>query len=105
MATERNDVRRSILTRLRENTEVEVALANNLLDVLTRYLDEMRSQGPEMMRVESLPYHPLINYSLNTLQRKTRANMRNARNLVAARNELLRIIAEKEEFINNYRAM
>nr|GEX46432.1 hypothetical protein [Tanacetum cinerariifolium] len=64
MATEPNDVRLSILRRLRNELEAEVTLANNLLEVLTRYLDQMRSRGPEMVRGESFPDHPLINYSL-----------------------------------------
>ncbi|GKD89880.1 hypothetical protein Tco_1365387, partial [Tanacetum coccineum] len=85
--------------------EAEVALVNNLLDVLTRYLDQMCSRGHEMTRVGSLPDHPLINYGLHTLQRMLEADMRNTNNLVAARNELLRSIAEKEEFINNYIAI
>nr|GEU83108.1 hypothetical protein [Tanacetum cinerariifolium] len=105
MATEPNDVRLSILRRLREELEVEVALANNLFDVLTRYLEQMHSRGHEMMKVGSLLDHPLINYGLHTLQMKTRADMRNSNNLVTARNELLRIIVEKEEFINNYKVM
>ncbi|GJY81489.1 retrovirus-related pol polyprotein from transposon TNT 1-94 [Tanacetum coccineum] len=94
-----------ILKLLRAELEAEVALVNNLLDVLTRYLDQMCSRGPEMMRVGSLPDHPLINYGLHTLQRMLEADMRNTNNLVAARNELLRNIAEKEEFINNYIAI
>nr|GEV34870.1 bulb-type lectin domain-containing protein [Tanacetum cinerariifolium] len=105
MATESNEVRLSILRRLREELEVEVALANNLVDVLTRYLDQMRNCGPEMMRVSSLSDLPLINCGLHTLQRTTGAYMRNTNNLVAARNELLRSITEKEEFVNHYRAM
>ncbi|GKF69450.1 hypothetical protein Tco_0202507 [Tanacetum coccineum] len=105
MATQLNDVRLSILRRLREELQVEVALTNNFLDVLTRYLDQMRSRGPEMMRVGSLPDSPLTNYGLHTLQMTTGVDMRNSNNLVAARNKLLRSIVEKKEFINNYRAM
>ncbi|GJT86726.1 hypothetical protein Tco_1068443 [Tanacetum coccineum] len=55
MTTESNDVRRSTLRRPREELEADVALANNLLDLLTRYLEQMRSRGLEMLRVESLP--------------------------------------------------
>ncbi|GJY27144.1 hypothetical protein Tco_0401870 [Tanacetum coccineum] len=105
MATEPNDMRRSILRRLREKLEVDVALGNNLLDVLTRYLEQMRSRGPEMLRVESLPDNPLINYGLHALQRTTGVDMRNSSNLVAAKNEMLRSIVEKEEFIRVYRVM
>ncbi|GKE18468.1 hypothetical protein Tco_1426045 [Tanacetum coccineum] len=89
MATEPNDVRRSTLRRLREELAADVALANNLLDVLTRYLEQMRSRGPEMLWVESLPTDPFISYGLHTLQRTTRNDMRNSSNLVAAWNELL----------------
>ncbi|GJT04313.1 hypothetical protein Tco_0838775 [Tanacetum coccineum] len=73
MDSEPNDVRLSILRRLREDFEAEVALANKFVG-----------------HVDSLT---------------TGADMRNTNNLVAARNELLRSIAEKEEFSNNYRAM
>nr|GEX41052.1 hypothetical protein [Tanacetum cinerariifolium] len=47
----------------------------------------------------------LISYGLLTLQRTTGNDMRNFSNLVAAQNELLRPIAEKEELIRVYRAM
>ncbi|GKE07033.1 hypothetical protein Tco_1399051 [Tanacetum coccineum] len=100
-----SDVRLSILRRLREELEADVALANNLLDLLTRYLEQMCSRGPEIMRVESLPDHSLVNYGLHTLQRTTGADMTNSCNLVVTRNELLRSIVEKEEFIRVYRAM
>ncbi|GJV36115.1 hypothetical protein Tco_1408592 [Tanacetum coccineum] len=89
MATEPNDVRRSTVRRLREELAADVALANNLLDVLTRYLEQMRSRGPEMLWVESLPADPLISYGLHTLQRTTGNDMRNSSNLVAAWNKLL----------------
>nr|GEV65616.1 phospholipase-like protein [Tanacetum cinerariifolium] len=79
---------------------VDVALTNNLLFVLNRYLNQMCSSGPEMVRVESLLDHPFIKYDFNTLQRTTLADMSNSNNLVAARNELLRTIAEKKEMIN-----
>nr|GEX24352.1 hypothetical protein [Tanacetum cinerariifolium] len=50
MATKPNDVRLSILKRLRDELAAEVALAKNLMDVLTLYLDQIRSHGTEMMR-------------------------------------------------------
>ncbi|GJV69162.1 retrovirus-related pol polyprotein from transposon TNT 1-94 [Tanacetum coccineum] len=73
--------------RLRGELEADVALLNNLLDVLTRYRYQMRSRAPEVTRVESLPDHPLTIYSLNTLERTNGADMRNSSNLVVARNE------------------
>ncbi|GJX91730.1 hypothetical protein Tco_0345056 [Tanacetum coccineum] len=71
MATEPNDLTRIILRRLGEELEADVALANNLLDVLTQ---------------------------------TTGNDMRNSSNLVAAGNELLRTIAEKEELIRFWSA-
>nr|GEW64199.1 hypothetical protein [Tanacetum cinerariifolium] len=82
-----------------EELAANIALANNLLDVLTRYHEQMHSRGPEMFRVESLPADPRISYDFHTLQRTTKNDMRNFSNLVAARSELLRTIAQKEELI------
>ncbi|GJX63564.1 hypothetical protein Tco_0296464 [Tanacetum coccineum] len=59
----------------------------------------MRSRGPQILRVESLGDHPLIKYGFNTMERPTHADIANSSNLVAARNELLRTIQEKEELI------
>ncbi|GKC78392.1 hypothetical protein Tco_1129166 [Tanacetum coccineum] len=105
MATEPNDVRRTTIRLVRQELVADVALANNLLGVLTHYLDKMRSRVLEILRVESLPNDPLIKYDFNTLERATYANMTNSSNLMAAKNELLRIIVEKEEMINHYRTM
>ncbi|GJX97867.1 reverse transcriptase [Tanacetum coccineum] len=58
-----------------------------------------------MLRVESLPDHPLIKYGFNTLERATHADIKNSSNLVAARNALLQTIVEKEEMINHSRTM
>nr|GEY37365.1 hypothetical protein [Tanacetum cinerariifolium] len=66
MDTEAKDVRRSILRQLKEQLEADVALENNLLDVLTRYLEQMHSREPEMVRVDSLPDYPHSNYGLST---------------------------------------
>ncbi|GJU85593.1 hypothetical protein Tco_1293139 [Tanacetum coccineum] len=97
-----SELRRSIIERLREELEANVALANNLLDVLTQYLKQVRSRGPKMSRVESLPLDPLISYGLHTLQRTTGNDMRNSNNLVGTRNEFIRSNAEKEELIRVY---
>ncbi|PWA85448.1 hypothetical protein CTI12_AA147260 [Artemisia annua] len=105
MAIEPNDVRLSIFMRLREELDVEIPLAEQLLNLFRRFHDRVRKRRPEIIRVGSLPDHPLIDYGLYTLERMTGADMRNANNLMLARNELLRSIVEKEKFINNYREM
>ncbi|GKG04286.1 hypothetical protein Tco_0314673 [Tanacetum coccineum] len=60
----------------------------------------MRSCGLEILRVLSLPHHRLIKYGFNTLERATYDDMTNSSNLLAAGNELLRTIAEKEVMIS-----
>ncbi|GJR12095.1 hypothetical protein Tco_0794747 [Tanacetum coccineum] len=105
MATEPNDVRRTTIRRLRQELVTDVESAKNLLFELNRYLNQMRSRGPEVLRVESLPDHPLIKYGFNTLEKATHTDITNSSNLVAARNALLQTIAVKEEMINHYRTM
>ncbi|GJY11039.1 hypothetical protein Tco_0379224, partial [Tanacetum coccineum] len=73
--------------RLRQELVADVELANNLLHELNRYLDQIRSRGLEMLRVEALPADPLISYGLHTSQMTTGNDMRNSSNLVAARND------------------
>ena len=56
------------LRQLRAEVAVEAALANNLLTELTRYLNQMRSHGDEMTRMNLLPQNqPLISYGLHAL--------------------------------------
>ncbi|GJY42614.1 reverse transcriptase domain-containing protein [Tanacetum coccineum] len=105
MATEPNDVRPTTIRRLHQELVVDVELTNNLLFELNRYLDQMRSRGPDMLRVESLHDHPLIKYGFSTLERATHADITNSSNLVAARNALLQTIVEKKEMINHYGTM
>ncbi|GKD42309.1 hypothetical protein Tco_1266954 [Tanacetum coccineum] len=98
MATEPYNVRQTTIRRQRQKLVADVELANNLLFELNQYLDQM-------LKVESLPDHPLIKYCFNTLERVTHADITNLSNLVASRNTLLQTIAEKEEMINHYRTM
>nr|GEU73063.1 mitotic spindle checkpoint protein MAD1 [Tanacetum cinerariifolium] len=76
MATEPNNVRRTIIGR-----------------------------APELLRVEALPDHPLIKYGFSNLKMANVADMTDSNNLVTVRTELLRSIADKEEMINYYRTM
>nr|GFB54330.1 hypothetical protein [Tanacetum cinerariifolium] len=91
--------------RLRQELVADVELANNLLFELNRYLEQMRSHGPELLRVESQPDHPFIKYGFNTLERVSFADMTNLINWMAVKTELLRSTVDKEEMINRYRTM
>lgn len=59
MTTESNDVRLTILMRLREELDVEIALAEQLLNLFCRFHDRVRSRRPEIIRVGSQPDHLL----------------------------------------------
>ncbi|GJU65660.1 hypothetical protein Tco_1247495 [Tanacetum coccineum] len=59
----------------------------------------------EINRLKSLPDHPLIDYGRYALERMAGADMRNTTSLKMARDELLRSMEEKQEFIKNYKEM
>ncbi|GJR40074.1 hypothetical protein Tco_1215758 [Tanacetum coccineum] len=105
MATKPNDVRRTTLRRLRQELVVDVELANNLLHELNRYLEQLRTRAPELLRVEALPDDLLIKYGFSALERASFFDMTNSNNLVAVRTELLRTIADKEQMINHCRTI
>ncbi|GJX85950.1 hypothetical protein Tco_0336724 [Tanacetum coccineum] len=92
--------------RLRSEQEKEVMLANNLLGEMTRYLLQMRSRAEEETSVHSLPFdQPLNSYGLHTLLMSSESDTRITTALEAAREEVIRSINEKQELINNYRAI
>ncbi|GJZ29937.1 hypothetical protein Tco_0574984 [Tanacetum coccineum] len=64
---------------------------------LNRYLEQIRSRGLEILRVDSLRDHPLIKYGFNILERLTHVDIANSSNLVVTKNKLMRTIAEKED--------
>ncbi|GJY33573.1 hypothetical protein Tco_0418042 [Tanacetum coccineum] len=73
---------------------------------MTRYLLQMRSRAEEETRVHSLPLdQPLNSYGLRTLLMSSESDTRITTALKAAREEVMRIINEKQELINNYRAI
>nr|GEX59133.1 hypothetical protein [Tanacetum cinerariifolium] len=61
IATEPNDVRRTTLRRLSQELIADVKPANNLLHELNRYLEQLRTRAPKLLRVEALRDDPLIN--------------------------------------------
>ena len=106
MANEPNEVRDAILRRLRTEQEKNVTLAINLLGEMTRYLLQMRSRAEKEKRVHLLPLdQPLNIYGLHTLLMSSESDTRITTALEAAREEVMRSINEKQELINNYRAI
>ncbi|GJT00340.1 hypothetical protein Tco_0821509 [Tanacetum coccineum] len=88
--------------RLQTKQEKELQLVNNLLGEMTRYLLQKLSHAEEEMRVRLLPLdQPLNRYLLMT----SKSDRRITTALEAAREEVLICIDEKQELINNYRAI
>ncbi|GJZ04445.1 hypothetical protein Tco_0537720, partial [Tanacetum coccineum] len=94
---EPNEVRDAIIRRLQTEKEKDITLVNNLLGEMTRYLLQMRSRAEEETRVHSLPLdQPLNSYGLPTLLMSSESDMRITTALKAAREEVMRIINEKQ---------
>ncbi|GJY28731.1 hypothetical protein Tco_0404498 [Tanacetum coccineum] len=81
MATEPNQLRRDTIRRLRQELVADVELANNLLHELNRYLEQLRTRAPEMLKVEALPDDPLIKYGFSALERASNSDMTNSANM------------------------
>ncbi|GKF89277.1 hypothetical protein Tco_0263240 [Tanacetum coccineum] len=73
---------------------------------ITHYLIQKRSRAEEETRVRSLPLdQPLNNYGLHTLRMCSESDTRISNILEAAREEVIRSMDERQELINNYRAI
>nr|GEV51814.1 hypothetical protein [Tanacetum cinerariifolium] len=73
---------------------------------MTRYLLQKLNRAKDEMRVRSLPLdQPLNSYGLHTLLMTSKSDRRITTALEAAREEVMRSIDEKQELINNYRAI
>ncbi|GJR18689.1 hypothetical protein Tco_0967216 [Tanacetum coccineum] len=85
--------------------EAEATLANTMLGNLTRYFEQMCIREIQITVVQNMPTMSLNSYRLHALLMTHEADIRTINNLIRARQELLRSIAEKQNFINNYRAI
>nr|GEY70166.1 ribonuclease H-like domain-containing protein [Tanacetum cinerariifolium] len=101
----------------------KIHTSQQIADVLTKALDieqhkslyvklgmldmfKMRSCAEEESRKHSLPLDkPLNSYGLHTLLMSSESDTRFTTTFEAAREEVMRIINEKQELINNYRAI
>ncbi|GJY78405.1 hypothetical protein Tco_0484206 [Tanacetum coccineum] len=73
---------------------------------MTRYLLQKRSRAEEETRVCSLPLdHPLNSYGLHTMRMSSESDTRMSNIFEAAREEMIRSMDERQELINNYRAI
>ncbi|GJY58523.1 hypothetical protein Tco_0458415, partial [Tanacetum coccineum] len=105
MAADPKDMQQRTIMILSKELLVDVTLAKNLLLELNRYLDQLKNRDPEMLRLEALGDHTLINFDVTTMDKLACADMINSQNLMSTRTDLMRTIAEKEELLRRYRAM
>ncbi|GJY65644.1 hypothetical protein Tco_0467882 [Tanacetum coccineum] len=105
MATNPNDVRLTVLMALQEAHDEEACLEEQILSLMHHFADKFTNRMPEINRLITLSDHPLIDYGRYALERMAVEDMRNASYLKMARNELLRSMEEKREFIKNYKKM
>nr|GEV40921.1 hypothetical protein [Tanacetum cinerariifolium] len=92
-----------VLMALQEAHDEESCLEEQMLNLMHRFVDRFTRRRPEFNRLKSLPDHPLIDYGRYALGRMTGPYMRNATTLKIARDELLRSMEEKAEFIKNHK--
>ncbi|GKB15695.1 hypothetical protein Tco_0849618 [Tanacetum coccineum] len=105
MADSADDARTTIVSNLQRELEAEATLANTMLGNLTRYFEQMRIREIQITMLQNMPTMSLNSYGLHALLMTHEADIRTTNNLIRARQELLRSIAEKQNFINNYRAI
>ncbi|GJR83434.1 hypothetical protein Tco_0154219 [Tanacetum coccineum] len=105
MASSVNEARKTIVSKLQREIEAEATFANELFCNLTHYREQMRIREIQMTMMKNMPTTSLNSYGLHALLMTHEADIRTTNNLIRARQELLRSIAEKQNFINSYMAI
>ncbi|GJX02271.1 hypothetical protein Tco_0186184 [Tanacetum coccineum] len=105
MASSANEARKIIVSKLQRELEAEATFANQLLCNLTRYREQMRIREIQMTMMQNMPTMSLNSYGLHALLMTHEADIHTTNNLIKARQELLRSIVEKQNFINSYMAI
>ncbi|GJV58328.1 retrotransposon protein, putative, ty1-copia subclass [Tanacetum coccineum] len=92
----------NILTKgLRKEFDVEAALEEEMMNLFRRFANIIGLRMPEITRLDSQLDNPLVDRDRYISERLTRSDMRNVNNMMVAWNELIRNMAEKEEFIRD----
>ncbi|GJU49352.1 hypothetical protein Tco_1218907 [Tanacetum coccineum] len=90
---------------LQETHDEESCLEEQMLNLMHHFANRFTRRRLEINRLKSLPDNPLIDYDRYALERMTGADMGIAVKLRMAREELLRSMEEKKEFIKAYKEM
>nr|GEW86380.1 hypothetical protein [Tanacetum cinerariifolium] len=128
MASNPENVRLSVLTKLQEVLDEEDILADQILSMMHRYADRFTNRKVEINNVMVLQDHPLVDYGKYGLgcmtgadMKKcdhplvdygkyglgcmTGADMKKCVHLKSVRDELLRSMEEKRHLMANYKDM
>ncbi|GKA44798.1 hypothetical protein Tco_0737594 [Tanacetum coccineum] len=97
--------RQSIVSKLQREIQAEETLAHQLLCNLTRYSEEMRIREVQITMLQSMPTTSLNSYGLHALLMTLEADIRTTNNILRTRQQLLRSISAKQNFINSYMAL
>ncbi|GKE62821.1 hypothetical protein Tco_1513188, partial [Tanacetum coccineum] len=81
--------------KIREEMDMEVALEEEMLNLCSQFLERIRLCRPGIIRLGSQLDNPLVDHGRELLERLTGADMRNAMQMMGARHELQRSLAEK----------
>ncbi|GJV93169.1 hypothetical protein Tco_1540982, partial [Tanacetum coccineum] len=105
MAYGENKARQAIVLKLQREIQAEETLADQLLCNLTCYTEEMRIRSVQITMLQSMPTTSLNTYGLHALLMTHEADIRTTNIILRTRQQLLRSISAKQNFINNYMAI
>ncbi|GKB41744.1 transposase, MuDR, MULE transposase domain protein [Tanacetum coccineum] len=95
----------TIVSKLQREIRAEETLANQLLCNLNRYSEEMRIRDVQITMLQTMPATSLNTYGLHALLMTLESDIRTTNNILRTRQQLLRSITAKQNFINNYMAL
>ncbi|GJY41286.1 hypothetical protein Tco_0428556 [Tanacetum coccineum] len=90
MASNPNNVRLTVLTKLQESLDEVAILEQQVLDLMHRFADRFTDHRVEINNLMVLQDHSLIDYGKYALGCMTEADMKKAIYLKSMRDELLR---------------
>ncbi|GJT07776.1 transposase, MuDR, MULE transposase domain protein [Tanacetum coccineum] len=105
MAYGENEARQAIVLKLQREIQAEETLAHQLLCNLTRYTEEMHIRSLQITRLQTLPTTSRNTYGLHALLMTLEADIRTTNIILRTRQQLLRSISAKQNFVNNYMAI
>nr|GEW96179.1 hypothetical protein [Tanacetum cinerariifolium] len=105
MAYGENEARQAIVLKLQREIQAEETLAHQLLCNLTGYTEEMHIRSLQITRLQTMPTTSRNTYGLHALLMTLEADIRTTNTILRTRQQLLRNISAKQNFVNNYTAI